>query len=249
MPPHPKPSAIPPRKPLVHASLFSGIGGFDLAAQWMGWENAFHCEINPFCRRVLNHYWPHAKTYEDITTADFSVWRGRVNVLSGGFPCQPFSLAGQRKGSDDNRYLWPSMLRAIGQIRPDWVVGENVAGILSMVQPALHTEMVGGETAIQTQDHVLDGILEDLERIGYTVQAFVVPAAAVGAPHRRDRVWIVAHAAGGGWLRGRQGTADQEGRQPEPETAGKLAGGLEGFRGEEPAAHARGARCRTENGK
>ena len=99
---------------MTHASLFSGIGGFDLAAEWMGWHNAFHCEINEFCTKILNYHFQDAEHYTDITRTDFSKWRGRIDVLSGGFPCQPFSLAGKRKGSDDNRYLWPQMLRAIG---------------------------------------------------------------------------------------------------------------------------------------
>ena len=121
-------------KPLTHASLFSGIGGAELAAHWAGFTNVFHCEINPFCQEVLNHWWPNSQSYDDITTTDFSPWRGRVSVLSGGFPCQPFSLAGKRRGTNDNRYLWPQMLRAIDQIRPTWVIGENVVGLLSMVE-------------------------------------------------------------------------------------------------------------------
>ena len=94
-----------------HGSLFSGIGGFDLAAEWMGWENIFHCEWNPFGQRVLKHYWPNAKSYHDITQTDFTIHRGAIDILTGGFPCQPFSLAGKRKGTDDERYLWHEMLR------------------------------------------------------------------------------------------------------------------------------------------
>jgi DNA (cytosine-5)-methyltransferase 1 len=89
-----------------HASLFSGIGGFDIAAEWMGWENMFHCEINEFCQKVLNYYWPKAKQYHDIKTTDFSLWRGKIGILTGGFPCQPFSTAGLRKGKEDDRHLW-----------------------------------------------------------------------------------------------------------------------------------------------
>lgn len=102
----------------------------------MGWQNAFHCEIDDFCNTILNYWFKDAKSYTDVATTDFREWRGKINVLTGGFPCQPFSVAGQRKGADDNRYLWPHMLRAIHEIRPDWVIGENVAGILTMVQPA-----------------------------------------------------------------------------------------------------------------
>lgn len=120
---------------LVHGSLFSGFDAPSVAASWMGWKNAFHCEINPFCNDILKYWFPNSEHYEDITKTDFSQWRGRIDILTGGFPCQPFSLAGQRKGADDNRYLWPHMLRAIREIRPAWVIGENVAGILTMVQP------------------------------------------------------------------------------------------------------------------
>lgn len=116
-----------------HASLFSGIGGAEIAAEWMGWENDFHVEINPFGRKILEYWYPSSISYEDITKTDFTRWRGKIDVLTAGFPCQPFSLAGQRKGADDDRYLWPQVVRAVHEIRPAWVVGENVAGILTMV--------------------------------------------------------------------------------------------------------------------
>lgn len=186
---------------LTHGSLFSGIGGFDYAARMMGWRNAFHCEINGFCSRILRYHFPYARHYEDITRTDFTEWRGRIDVLSGGFPCQPFSLAGRRKGEEDDRYLWPHMLRAIHEIRPAWVVGENVAGILTMVQPGTEVE-VGGASSLfgegdsqrvsLRQGYVIETVCRDLEREGYEVRPFVIPACAVGAPHRRDRVWIVA---------------------------------------------------------
>ena len=189
------------RKHMTHGSLFSGIGGFDYAADMMGWRNAFHCEINEFCTKILKYHFPDAEHYDDITKTDFTRWRGRIDVLSGGFPCQPFSVAGQRKGTEDDRYLWPQMLRAIREIRPAWVVGENVAGILTMVQPGTELE-VGREASLFGEDnrkrvllrqrYVVDIICQDLEREGYSVQPFVIPACAVGAPHRRDRVWIVA---------------------------------------------------------
>lgn len=189
---------------LVHGSLFSGFDAPSVAASWMGWENAFHCEINPFCNEILKYWFPDSEHYEDITKTDFSQWKGRIDVLTGGFPCQPFSLAGQRKGADDNRYLWPHMLRAIREIRPDWVIGENVAGILSMVQPGKETE-VGSQTSLfgednrkrilLRQEYVVETICKDLEREGYSVQPLLIPACAVGAPHRRDRVWFIAHCA------------------------------------------------------
>lgn len=192
---------------MTHGSLFSGIGGFDLAARWMGWENAFHCEINEFCTRILKHHFPDAEHYNDITKTDFTKWRGKINVLSGGFPCQPFSLAGRRKGAEDDRYLWPQMLRAVREIRPAWVVGENVAGILTMVQPGEEVEM-GSEASLfgeadrkrvlLRQQYVTETVCRDIEGEGYSVQPFVIPACAVGAPHRRDRIWFVAHRADAG---------------------------------------------------
>lgn len=185
-----------------HASLFSGIGGAEVAASWMGWHNAFHCEIQEFPRKVLEYWFPNSESYEDITKTDFAKWHGKVDILTGGFPCQPFSLAGRRKGADDNRYLWPHMLRAIREIQPTWVVGENVAGIKTMVE-SCQVAKLGRSDDIFEENHIyrekskftLDKICQDLEEAGYSVQPLVIPACAVGAPHRRDRVWIVAHRA------------------------------------------------------
>lgn len=183
-----------------HASLFSGIGGAEVAASMMGWQNLFHCEIQEFPRKVLDYWFPNSESYEDITKTDFTKWHGKVDVLTGEFPCQPFSLAGRRKGADDNRYLWPQMLRAIRQIHPTWVVGENVAGIKTMVESCQVTQM-GRTDYLFEENHLyreesrftLDKICADLEAEGYSVQPIVIPACAIGAPHRRDRVWIVAH--------------------------------------------------------
>ena len=182
-----------------HASLFSGIGGAEVAASMMGWQNLFHCEIQEFPRKVLQYWFPNSESYEDITKTDFHQWQGKVDVLTGGFPCQPFSLAGRRKGADDNRYLWPQMLRAIRQIHPTWVVGENVAGIKTMVESCQVTQM-GRTDDLFEENYIyreesrftLDKICADLEAEGYSVQPIVIPACSVGAPHRRDRVWIVA---------------------------------------------------------
>ena len=183
-----------------HASLFSGIGAPELAAFWLGWQNLFHCEISEFCNTVLNYWYPNSIGYENIKTTDFSEWKGSVDVLTGGFPCQPFSSAGQRLGADDDRYLWPEMLRAIRQIQPTFVIGENVAGILSMVQPG-EAVKVGSTTSLfdegddiyrKEQLFVVETVCADLEREGYSVQPFVIPACSVGAPHQRDRVWFVA---------------------------------------------------------
>lgn len=186
---------------MTHASLFSGIGGFDYTAALLGWINIFDCEIDAFCRKVLEYHFPNSVHYGDITKQIFKEWRGKIDVLSGGFPCQPFSLAGQRKGADDNRYLWPQMLRAIREIRPTWVVGENVTGILTMVQPGAEIE-VGGQASLfgedyrkrvlHRQEYVIETICRDLEREGYAVQPLLIPACAVGAPHRRDRIWFIA---------------------------------------------------------
>lgn len=191
----------------THGSLFSGIGDPEIAAEEMGWKNMFHCEINPFGRKILDYWFPNSKSYEDITKTNFTEWRGKINVLTGGFPCQPFSCAGQRKGAEDDRYLWPEMLRAIREIQPDWVVGENVAGILSMVQPGSETALgreeslfgeVDRERILHRQEYVVETVCNDLEREGYSVQPVVIPACAVGAPHRRDRVFFIAHRADAG---------------------------------------------------
>ena len=185
---------------MTHASLFSGIGGAELAAIWMGWNNLFHCEINSFGRKILDYYFKESKSYEDITKTDFREWRGKVDVLTGGFPCQPFSQAGKRKGDTDDRYLWPQMLRAISEIRPTWVVGENVAGIVSMVESCEEikvgcTDDIFEENNIyrKEQEFTIERICKDFEREGYSVQPIVIPACSIGAPHRRDRVWFIAH--------------------------------------------------------
>ena len=168
---------------MKHISLFSGIGGFDLAATWAGWDNIVSCEINPFCNKVLKYYWPNAYHHNDIKTLTYEKinenlsagWDGPNIVISGGFPCQPYSFAGKRKGKDDDRHLWPEMLRVIRELQPRWVVGENVFGLVNWD---------GGL--------VFDEVQSDLEAEGYEVQPYVLPACAVNAPHRRDRVWFVA---------------------------------------------------------
>lgn len=161
---------------MKHGSLFSGIGGFDLASEWMGWENVFHCEWNEFGKKVLKYYWPQAISYDDITKADFTIHRGKIDILTGGFPCQPYSTAGKRLGKEDDRHLWPEMLRAIREIQPTYVVGENVFGLVNWN---------GGL--------VFNEVQADLEAEGYEVQPFILPACAINAPHRRDRVWFVAY--------------------------------------------------------
>lgn len=160
---------------MTHGSLFSGIGGFDLAAEWMGWENLFHCEWNPFGQKVLKYYWPNAESFIDITKTDFTNYANRIYILSGGFPCQPYSSAGKRLGKEDARHLWPEMLRAVREIRPRYVVGENVRGL---------TNWNGGM--------VFDEVQSDLEAEGYEVLPFLLPAGGVNAPHRRDRIWFIS---------------------------------------------------------
>lgn len=162
---------------MTHGSLFSGIGGFDISAEWMGWENKFHCENNSFCQRVLKYYWPDAEQYGDIKTTDFKKWMGAIDILSGGFPCQPFSAPGKRKGTADTRHLWPEMLRAVGEIKPSWVIGENVYGLVNWD---------GGL--------VFDKVQSDLETEGYEVFPVLLPACGVNAPHRRYRIWFIAHS-------------------------------------------------------
>lgn len=190
----------------VHASLFSGFGAADLAATWMGWDNAFWCEIDDFPRTVLSYWFPKSKGYGNIKETDFTPWRGKIDVLTGGFPCQPFSVAGQRKGQEDDRYLWPEMLRAIREIRPSWIIGENVGGIISMVQPGCETEVehqaalfeeTDKETILE-QEYVVETVCRDLEQEGYSVQPIVIPACAVSAPHRRDRIFFIAYRSDSG---------------------------------------------------
>jgi DNA (cytosine-5)-methyltransferase 1 len=158
-----------------HIGLFEGIGGFSIAAKEMGWETIAWCEINPFCQTVLKYHFPKAKPHADIKTTDFSIYRGQCDIITGGFPCQPYSLAGKRLGKEDERHLWPEMLRAIRQVRPTWIVGENVFGIVNWN---------GGM--------VFEEVCADLEAEGYEVQPFILPAAGVDAPHKRERVWFVA---------------------------------------------------------
>jgi DNA (cytosine-5)-methyltransferase 1 len=162
---------------MKHLGLFEGIGGFSLAARWAGWETVAWCEWNEFGQRVLRHHFPNATGHGDITQTDFTIYRDRIDIITGGFPCQPYSLAGKRLGKEDERHLWPEMLRAIREVRPRWVVGENVLGLVNWS---------GGL--------VFDEVQADLEAEGYEVQPFVLPACAVNAPHRRDRIWFVAYS-------------------------------------------------------
>jgi len=198
---------------MIHLDLFSGVGGFAYAADQV-WENVEHifCDNDAFCQQVLEKHWPEAPIFGDIRTLTKDTFSdGRfhgeqkeqanignerntgtgdepgVYLLTGGFPCQPFSQAGRRKGTADDRYLWPEMLRVIREFRPRWVIGENVAGLVTW-----------------SNGLVLEQVCSDLEKEGYEVQPFIIPAVSVNAPHRRDRVWIVAHSESGGTRSGEQ---------------------------------------------
>lgn len=161
--------------------LFAGIGGIALAAEWAGIDTVAFCERDPFCQKVLKKHWPDIPIFDDVCTLNRQVLEekgviepgGTVDIISGGFPCQPYSIAGKRRGKEDDRDLWPEMFRIIEEIRPRWVIGENVANFANME---------------------LDRTLSDLESIGYTGGAVVLPALAVGAFHTRERTFIVAHS-------------------------------------------------------
>lgn len=165
-----------------HGSLFSGIGGFDLAAEWMGWENIFHCEINPFCQKVLKYHFPKSISYADIKKTDFTIHRGAIDILTGGFPCQDLSVAssnGRNGLAGEKSGLWREMLRAIRSISPQWIVCENVYGLLT-----------------QSGGLAIEEVLNNLEAENYEVWTAVLPALSIGANHIRKRIWIVAHSTG-----------------------------------------------------
>ena len=166
------------RVSLKHFDLFSGIGGFALAAKWSGFQTIGFCETNKFCRQILAKRWPEVPIYGDIrklTGEQIKKTSGIPDIITGGFPCQPYSIAGKRRGKKDDRSLWPEMLRIIREMEPAWVIAENVRGIVSME---------------------LDQVLADMEDSNYHTESFIIPACAVNAPHRRDRVWIVANSIG-----------------------------------------------------
>lgn len=211
-----------------HASLFTGIGGFDLAAHWMGWTNVFQVEIDPFCQQILAKRFPQTDKHIDVKAFDGAPYRGSVDIISGGFPCQPYSAAGKRLGKADARHLWPEMLRIICEVRPTYVVGENVYGLLNWN---------GGM--------VFEEVKADLASQGYQVARVVLPACAVGADHQRKRTWIVAYADGFGFEGGvhaengeiaiRNDSKPLHGRENEIPTwenilsKPRICGGIDGF--------------------
>lgn len=217
-------------KQWTHLDTFSGIGGFALAAAWTGRIRTVQfVEIDPWCRRVLAKHWPGVPIERDIRTL---VGYGRVDLITGGFPCQPWSAAGKQRGIDDHRDLWPELARTIRVLRPRWVLAENVAGIVNM-------------------ENGLTRVLADLGAAGYEARAYVIPAAAVGAYHRRDRVWIVAHAAGADGngaiadrhARGRRGPSDGGAVR---DADGQQQGAFGGVCG---GAHTQSARDRETSGQ
>ena len=159
-----------------HIDLFAGIGGFSLAANWMGWDTIAWCEKDSFCQKILSYYFPNADKLTDIKNENFTIYKGKCDIITGGFPCQPFSVAGSRAGANDDRFLWGEMLRAIVEVSPTWVVAENVPGLLSI-----------------DKGDLFEKVCTDLENKGYEVQTFTFPACGLNAPHRRDRVWIIAY--------------------------------------------------------
>ncbi|NBV43010.1 DNA (cytosine-5-)-methyltransferase [bacterium] len=188
----------------THLDLFSGIGGFAVASGWAGFRTVGFCEIDPYCREVLKKHWPRVPVHGDIRGIRGEDYKG-VSLLTGGFPCQPFSVAGKQRGTADDRHLWPEMLRIIREARPRWIVGENVAHIVNMA---------------------LDQVHIDLEGEDYEVESVIIPAIALDAPHRRDRVWIMAHSR-------REG---QGGNQRVGETGAKgVSGGHPAERGSQVA--------------
>lgn len=157
---------------LTVGSLFAGVGGFDLGLEWASMKILWRVEKEDFCLKVLERHWPRSKRYSDIKEVNTNELE-TVDLICGGFPCQPFSIAGKQRGKEDDRYLWPEMLRIIAGLKPRWVIGENVANFQRMG---------------------LDDAISDLESIGYTTWPVIIPACALGAWHRRDRVFIIAHS-------------------------------------------------------
>jgi DNA (cytosine-5)-methyltransferase 1 len=189
-------------------SLFSGIGGGELAATWAGWDIVVSCEINPFGRKILSYYWPEAYHHDDIHTLNYetiikkSRWdSSKPTIVIGGWPCQPFSMAGKRKGTEDDRHLWPEFARIIREIKPEYICGENVPGFVNW-----------------SDGLVFEQSITDLETKAYEVWPVILPACGVNAPHKRDRVWFVAHATS----QGREERIESGGRSDSEEAGAGL---------------------------
>jgi len=191
----------------THLDLFSGIGGFALAAKWNGFRTVGFCDNEPYAQAVLKKHWPDVPCHKDIREVRGELYAG-VTLLTGGFPCQPFSVAGKQGGKNDDRYLWPEMLRVIREARPTWIIGENVAGIVNMALDQVHT---------------------DLEAEDYEVESIIIPACAVDAPHKRDRVWIVGHSKLNGFTTPKTGggllnQSEEQGRKIEKRESSGTSG-------------------------
>ena len=213
-----------------HLDLFSGIGGFALAARWAGIETVAFCEIEEFPRKVLQKNFPGVPIHRDIHDLDGSEYAG-IDLITGGYPCQPFSLAGKRKGTEDDRHLWPEMRRIIAQAKPSWVVCENVAGHVTMG---------------------LDEVLSDLESEGYATQPLIIPACAKDAPHRRDRVWIIGYSnvANSGSKR-RRGRSDEnaQGQVGSLQTEGSSTGTKQRILADTDSLRVEGARAKQQTAR
>jgi DNA (cytosine-5)-methyltransferase 1 len=198
-----------------------------LAARWMGWETVAWVEIDKFCQQVLKKNFPEAKGYGDIKEFDGTQYRGAVDIITGGFPCQPFSTAGNRKGKEDHRYLWPEMLRVIREVQPAYIVGENVYGLVNW-----------------SRGLVFEQVCADLENEGYQVQPIILPACGVNAPHRRDRVWFVAYSESNDDRRAERELCKENGR-PVGELLSAPIGAGEGLCGERATINSK----RESNGR
>lgn len=157
---------------MFHLDLCSGIGGFALAARWAGFQTVQFVEIDNWCQKLLKQHWPDVPVHDDLKTFNGEIYNGTIDILTAGYPCQPFSVAGKQLGEKDERHLWPDVLRIIKESKPRWIICENVEG---------HVKLG------------LDSVLNDLERENYTIWTFIIPACAIGAPHKRNRLWIIAH--------------------------------------------------------
>lgn len=178
---------------LKHISTFTGFLGFDLAAEWVGWRNIAAIENAKYPRKLIKKRYPKIELLDDIRTAHGTRFQGTVDVVSGGFPCQPFSVAGNKKGQDDDRYEWDYLCKFLDGSKPGWFVGENVAHITNMEQSDSALVMEDEATITTEAETVIQAVIRDLESMEYQVQLFVIPACAVGALHERNRIWILAN--------------------------------------------------------
>ena len=205
---------------MKHLDLFSGIGGFSLAAEWAGIKTVAFCEIDAYAQKVLKKNFPSIPIFSDIKKLKRSDIKYEIDIITGGFPCQPFSVAGRKKGTEDDRDLWPQMFRVIQEFKPTWIIGENVANFTSMAFQRTKT---------------------DLESEGYEVQPLIIPACAVNAPHRRDRVWIVGYSKHNGLLTTKeQRSIDKTGNNDKEREINPIQfKGTSGPRNNETMAHSR----------